>query len=164
MEGCRAFFNGLARSERMCAILAWMKGFMTRKQVTELMRSSRTQEEWSANYLAVIAALGYRPPYWNLDIIESGVMVRSMRVWPTYSAGADASFVGGRETPLEAAQRHVREATERVVRQEAIVARLDKHRNHRPQAALAREILASLRTSLDAMKSRLRAIEERSES
>jgi hypothetical protein len=143
----------------MCAILAWMKAFMTRKQVTELMRSSRTREEWSTNYLAVIAALGYRPPYWNLDIVESGVMVRSMRAWPTYSAGADASFVGGRETPLEAALRHVREATERVMRQEVIVALLDKHRNYRSQAALAKEILASLRKSLDAMKGRLRAIQ-----
>jgi hypothetical protein len=34
---------------------------------------------------AVIAALGYRPPYWNLDIIESGVMERSMRAWRTNS-------------------------------------------------------------------------------
>ena len=64
---------------------------MTRKQVTELMRSSRTQEEWSTNYLAVIAALGYGPPYWDLDIIESGVMERSMRAWPTTSPSSRTS-------------------------------------------------------------------------
>jgi hypothetical protein len=58
---------------------------MTRRQVTELMRNSRSQEEWDTNYRTVIAALGYRPPYWNLDIIESGVMERSMRTWPTNS-------------------------------------------------------------------------------
>jgi hypothetical protein len=58
---------------------------MTRKRVTLLMRSSRTEEEWRANRDAVTTALGYRPPYWNLDIIGSGVMERSMRVWPTNS-------------------------------------------------------------------------------
>ena len=46
----------------------------------ELMRSSRTQD------CAAIAAFGYRPPYWDLDIIESNVMERSMRSWPTNSA------------------------------------------------------------------------------
>jgi hypothetical protein len=32
------------------------------------MRSSPTQD------CAVIVAFGYRPPYWDLDIIESGAM------------------------------------------------------------------------------------------
>ena len=58
---------------------------MTRQRVKRLMLSSRTKEEWIANRHAVIAALGYRPPYWNLDIIESGVMERSMRAWRTNS-------------------------------------------------------------------------------
>jgi hypothetical protein len=59
--------------------------YMTRQRVKRLMLSSRTKEEWIANRHAVIAALGYRPPYWNLDIIESGVMERSMRAWRTNS-------------------------------------------------------------------------------
>jgi hypothetical protein len=64
---------------------------MTRKQVTKLMRSSRTIEEWGANYRKVIAALGYRPPYWELDIIERGVMEQSMRTWPTNSPNSRTS-------------------------------------------------------------------------
>jgi hypothetical protein len=60
------------------------------------------------------------------------------------------------------ARRHVREGTERVARQEAIVDMLDRDILFRPQAALAREILATLQTSLDLMNSRLQAIEEQS--
>jgi len=41
---------------------------------------------------------------------------------------------------------------------------LDKDADYRPQAALAREILASLHASLSVMTSRLQAIEERSKS
>jgi hypothetical protein len=63
---------------------------------------------------------------------------------------------------LEAARRHVREGAERVARQEAIVAMLDKDTSYRPQAALAREMLAILQESLDPMNSQLHAIEERS--
>jgi hypothetical protein len=59
-----------------------LRQHMTRRRITQLMLSSRTKDEWIANRRAVIAALGYRPPYWNLDIIESGVMERSMRAWP----------------------------------------------------------------------------------
>jgi hypothetical protein len=76
----------------------------------------------------------------------------------------DAMPVIGRETPLEAARRHVREGARRVARQEGIVAMLDKDANYRPQAALAREILASLHASLYVMNSRLQAIEDRSKS
>jgi hypothetical protein len=72
------------------------------------------------------------------------------------------SFVSGQETRLERARRHVREGTRRVERQEAIVAMLDRNTNYRPQAALAREILAILQASLHAMNTRLQAIEERS--
>jgi hypothetical protein len=38
--------------------------YMTRQRVKRLILSSRTKEEWIANRHAVIAALGYRPPYW----------------------------------------------------------------------------------------------------
>jgi hypothetical protein len=76
----------------------------------------------------------------------------------------DTNFVSGRETLLEMARRHVREGAQRVVRQEEIVAMLDRDTNYRSQAALAREILASLHASLHAMNSRLQAIEERSKS
>jgi hypothetical protein len=71
--------------------------------------------------------------------------------------------VSGRETLLELARRHVREGTQRVVRQEALVARLDLNGNYASQAALAREILTLLSTSLDLMRDHLRRIEEKSE-
>jgi hypothetical protein len=70
---------------------------------------------------------------------------------------------GHPETLLLMARRHVREGGIRVARQEEIVAALDRDPNYRPQAALAREILTSLHTSLDLMKHHLRAIEARSE-
>ena len=70
---------------------------------------------------------------------------------------------GHPETLLDMARRHVREGGVRVARQEEIVAALDRDTNYRPQAALAREILASLYTSLDLMERHLRAIEGRSE-
>ena len=66
------------------------------------------------------------------------------------------------ETELEMAQRHVREGAERVVRQEALVAALDKDAEYRPQAALARDVTVILRRSLDLMERHLEAIEERS--
>ena len=72
--------------------------------------------------------------------------------------------MSGLETRLERARRHVRGGAQRVVRQEAIVAVLDRDTNYRPQAALAREILTSLHASLHAMNSRLQAIEEWSKS
>jgi hypothetical protein len=69
---------------------------------------------------------------------------------------------GHPETLLQMARRHVREGGARVVRQEEIVAALDRDTNYRPQAALAREILASLHASLNLMIRHLEAIEERS--
>jgi hypothetical protein len=59
------------------------------------------------------------------------------------------------------AQRQVRDGAQRIVRQKAIIDVLDKDILFRPQAALAREILASLHASFDALNSRLRAIEDR---
>jgi hypothetical protein len=69
---------------------------------------------------------------------------------------------GRRETLLNMARRHVSEGAVRVARQEAIVAALDSDPKYHPQAALARETLAILHTSLDLMKRHLRAIEGRS--
>jgi hypothetical protein len=66
------------------------------------------------------------------------------------------------ETLLDMARRHVSEGGVRVARQEEIVTALCRDINYRSQAALASEILASLRTSLDLMKHHLRAIEARS--
>ena len=76
----------------------------------------------------------------------------------------DASFVSDRDTQLEMARRHVRVGTERVARQEELVAWLDQEGNYTSQTALAREILATLRTSLDLMRDHLRRIEGKSES
>jgi hypothetical protein len=67
------------------------------------------------------------------------------------------------ETLLQVARRHVREGGARVARQEEIIAALNRDTNYRSQAALAREILASLHTSLDLMERHLRAIEAWSE-
>ena len=64
------------------------------------------------------------------------------------------------ETLLETARRHVREGAERVTRQEAIVAGLERD-NHPDAATFAREVLKTMRSSLDLMKRHLRAIEER---
>ena len=71
---------------------------------------------------------------------------------------------GRHETLLDMARRHVSEGAIRVARQEEIVAALGRDTNYRSQAALARDILASLLTSLDLMKRHLRMIEAQSES
>ena len=68
---------------------------------------------------------------------------------------------GHPETLLEMARRHVCEGVMRVARQKEIVAALDSDINDRSQAALAREILVSLNSSLNLMKRHLRAIEDR---
>jgi hypothetical protein len=67
-----------------------------------------------------------------------------------------------RETLLAMARRHVREGAARIMRQEALVSALDSANVYRPQAALAREILASLHVSLDLRMDRLQALEDRS--
>jgi hypothetical protein len=72
--------------------------------------------------------------------------------------------VSDRNTQLELARRHVREGTERVARQEELVAWLDQDGNYASQTALAREILTTLRTSFDLMRDHLRRIEGKSES
>jgi hypothetical protein len=59
---------------------------MTREEVTELMSSSKTEEEWGANCDAVIAAFGGYPPFWGIDIIHGGVMSQAARSWPTNSS------------------------------------------------------------------------------
>ena len=76
----------------------------------------------------------------------------------------DARFVSESETLLEKARHQVHEGALRIVRQKAIVDTLDGDTNYRPQAALAREILACLHASFDALNSRLRAIEKRAKS
>jgi len=71
-----------------------------------------------------------------------------------------ALYVSGfPETLLETARRHVREGGERVTRQEAMVAELERD-NHPDAATLAREVLKTMRSSLDLMKRHLRATEE----
>jgi hypothetical protein len=69
--------------------------------------------------------------------------------------------MGERETLLEMARRHVREGAERVVRQEALVAALDRNAKFASQAALAKHVLAILRGSLDLMERHLEEIEKR---
>lgn len=67
------------------------------------------------------------------------------------------------ETVLKMARRHVREGEARLARQAAIVAELAKD-HHAEAVALGSQVLVTIRTSLDAMKRRLRQIEEQSKS
>jgi hypothetical protein len=64
-----------------------------------------------------------------------------------------------RETLLEMERRHVREGTKRITRQEAIISKLGDG-NRSDTAILAKEILVTMRSSLDFAKRRLRQIEE----
>jgi hypothetical protein len=58
-------------------------------------------------------------------------------------------------------RRHVREGTERITRQEVIIAKLGDA-NRSDTAILARQLLEIMRSSLSLAKRRLRQIEERS--
>jgi hypothetical protein len=69
---------------------------------------------------------------------------------------------GHAETLLEMARRHVREGAVRIARQEEIASKLDRD-NHPQAAALARVILATMRSSLDLSEHHLLAIKGRSE-
>jgi hypothetical protein len=74
---------------------------------------------------------------------------------------ATAMTAGQPETTLlETARRHVREGEERIVRQEATVAELERN-NHAEAAGFARGVLETMCVSLDLMKQHLRRIEER---
>jgi hypothetical protein len=64
------------------------------------------------------------------------------------------------ETLLEMARRHVREGVLRVARQEEIVSELDRG-NHPETATFGRDVLKTMRLSLDLMKHHLWAIEKR---
>ena len=62
------------------------------------------------------------------------------------------------ETELEMARRHVREGEERVTRQAAIVAELERD-SHAKAAVLGRELLKTMLTILDFQKRHLRELE-----
>jgi hypothetical protein len=62
------------------------------------------------------------------------------------------------ETLLEMARRHVRDGEERVMRQEAAAAELERD-NYHEAAALGRELLEAMRTSLDLAKRHLWDVE-----
>jgi hypothetical protein len=66
----------------------------------------------------------------------------------------------GPETKSEMARRHVRDSQDRVWRQVAIVAELVKD-NHSDAAARGRELLETMRSTLDLAKDHLREIERR---
>jgi len=65
------------------------------------------------------------------------------------------------ETLLEMARRHVLEGEERLARQVALVARLERD-NHTEAAALGNEVLEVIRLSLDMSKRHLADLERRS--
>jgi hypothetical protein len=67
------------------------------------------------------------------------------------------------ETVLEMARRHVLEGDERLARQIAIVAKLERDK-HTEVAALATEVLETIRVSLDMSKRHLGDLERRSKS
>jgi hypothetical protein len=67
---------------------------------------------------------------------------------------------GQPESLLETARRHSREGEERLAQQEATVAKFQK--KAQPEAAaLAKDVLETMRNSLDLMKRHLRQIEEK---
>ena len=99
------------------------------------------------------------------DKASVGILLQERLIQSIRPIGAKCNCYAGCvsiETLLGMARRHVRDGTERVAQQEGLVAALDRDTRYRPQAALAREILASLHISLDLRKSRLQAIEDRS--
>jgi len=63
------------------------------------------------------------------------------------------------ETPLEMERRHVREGTEHIARQEAIVSKLDRG-NHSEVLGTARQLLETMQSLHDLAKARLRELEE----
>jgi hypothetical protein len=65
------------------------------------------------------------------------------------------------ETVLEMARRHVLEGQERLARQIALVAKLERD-NHTEAAALGGMVLETIRLSLDMSKRHLRDLERRS--
>jgi hypothetical protein len=66
------------------------------------------------------------------------------------------------ETVLEMARRHVCEGEKRVERQTAIIAAMDKG-NYTRAAALGRQVLETMRASLDIAKRHLQRLEIQSE-
>jgi hypothetical protein len=65
------------------------------------------------------------------------------------------------ETPLEEAERHIREYEARITRQEALVGEMERH-GHAQAAARARDLLKTFRETLRvAQDHRRRLIEER---
>jgi hypothetical protein len=71
-----------------------------------------------------------------------------------------ATVIDRPETVLEMARRHVLEGDERLARQAAIVAKLE--RNNHTEAALATKVRETIRLSLDMSKRHLRDLERRS--
>jgi hypothetical protein len=65
------------------------------------------------------------------------------------------------ETVLEMARRHVLEGEERLARQIALVAKLERG-NHTEAAALGNEVLETIRLSLDMWEGHLSRLERRS--
>ena len=93
-----------------------------------------------------------------------GILLQERLSQPTRPIGAKSNCYAGVvsiETLLEMARRHVREGTERVVRQEALVAQLARDARFASQFALAKDVLGILRESLDLMERHLREIEKR---
>ena len=65
------------------------------------------------------------------------------------------------ETVLEMARRHVLEGEERLVRQIALVAKLERD-SHSEAAGMGSKVLKAIRVSLDMSKRHLRDLESRS--
>lgn len=54
---------------------------MTQDEVINLMRSSRSEEEWNSNCNKVKAALSGYPEWWYKTIILSGVLAETSSQW-----------------------------------------------------------------------------------
>lgn len=51
---------------------------MTKEEVLQLMTSSRSLEEWNENCDKVKAALGDYPDYWYEEVLQSGLMRKTL--------------------------------------------------------------------------------------
>lgn len=54
-------------------IKQWKKKLLTKQEVIELMKTSKTQQEWDRNCLIVVQAFEGFPYFWTSEIIYSGL-------------------------------------------------------------------------------------------
>ena len=70
------------KSELYCSVIKNKKNkSMNQEQVLELMRSSKNETEWNANFDKVKSACGGYPDFWFSSIILSGLLKQVSAKW-----------------------------------------------------------------------------------